>query len=83
MADGVWKRIQPQVIDHFEPLLLNKFFDPSTPSIRKGRYGEKRKEKKEENNGGNSGHYVVASRPPNGDRLQRRRSCQFVSLCLT
>ena len=30
-----------------------------------------------ENNGGNSGHYVVASRPPNGDRLQRRRSCQF------
>ena len=32
--------------------------------------------KKKENNGGNSGHYVVASRPPNGDRLQRRRSCQ-------
>ena len=31
---------------------------------------------KKENNGGNSGHYVVASRPPNGDRLQRRRSCQ-------
>ena len=30
------------------------------------------------NNGGNSGHYVVASRPPNGDRLQRRRSCQFI-----
>ena len=28
-------------------------------------------EKKEENNGGNSGHYVVASRPPDGDRLQR------------
>ena len=31
--------------------------------------GEK---KKKENNGGNSGHYGVASRPPNGDRLQRR-----------
>ena len=29
-----------------------------------------------ENNEENSGHYVVASRPPNGDRLQRRRSCQ-------
>ena len=28
------------------------------------------------NNGENSGHYVVASQPPNGDRLQRRRSCQ-------
>ena len=24
------------------------------------------------NNSGNSGHYVVASRPPNADRLQRR-----------
>ena len=33
--------------------------------------------KKKENNGGNSDHYVVASRPPKGDRLQRRRSCQF------
>ena len=32
--------------------------------------------KKMENNEENSGHYVVASRPPNGDRLQRRRSCQ-------
>ena len=31
---------------------------------------------KVENNDGNSGHYVIASRPPYGDRLQRRRSCQ-------
>ena len=30
-----------------------------------------------ENNSENSGHYVVASRTPIGDRLQRRRSCQF------
>ena len=49
--------------------------------MRKGRDGgekksEKVKKKKKENNGGNSGHYVLASRPPNGDRLQRRRSCQ-------
>ena len=67
---------------HFEPLLLNKFFDPSTPSMRKGRDGgEKKSEKvRKENNGGNSGHYVVASRPPNGDRLQRRRSCQLMGL---
>ena len=50
--------------------------------MRKGRDGENGekvevKKKKKENNGGNSGHYVVASRPPNGDRLQRRRSCQY------
>ena len=42
MADGVWKGVQPQVIGHFEPLSLNKFFDPSTPSMRKGRDGEKK-----------------------------------------
>ena len=47
--------------------------------MRKGRDGENGGEKngEKENNGGNSGHYVVASRPPNGDRLQRRRSCQY------
>ena len=32
MADGVWK-VSKQ-------LSLNKFFDPSTPSMRKGRDGE-------------------------------------------
>ena len=50
--------------------------------MRKGCDGEKvvvvKNEK--ENNGGNSGHYVVASRPPNGDRLQRRRSCQYMHM---
>ena len=46
--------------------------------MRKGRDGEKKKKKRKENNGGNSGHYVVASRPPKGDRLQRRRSCQLM-----
>merc|ERR1712208_63317 len=30
-----------RVIGHFEPLSQNKFFDPSTPSMRKGRDGEK------------------------------------------
>ena len=40
MADEVWKGVQPLVIGHFEPLLLNKFFDPGTPSMRKGRDGE-------------------------------------------
>ena len=45
MADGVWKGVQPEVIGHFKKLLLNKFFDPSTPSMRKGRDGEKKWEK--------------------------------------
>ena len=40
--------------------------------MRKGDNGGEKKEK----NGENSGHYVVASRPPDGDRLQRRRWCQ-------
>ena len=35
------------VIGHFEPLLLNKFFDPSTPSMRKGRDGEMEEKKME------------------------------------
>ena len=55
MADGVWKWVQPYVIGHFEPLLLNKFFDPSTPSMRNIDDGEKKKKKKK-NNCGNSGH---------------------------
>ena len=51
--------------------------------MRKVDDGEKRKKKKKrkkENNDVYSGHYVIASRPPNGDRLQRRRSCQKYSL---
>ena len=52
MADGVWKGVQPRVIGHFEQLLLNKFFDPSTPSMRKGHDGEENGKK---SNGENSG----------------------------
>ena len=40
MADGVWKGVQPRVIGHFEPLSLNKFFDPSTLSMIKGHDGD-------------------------------------------
>ena len=62
------KYCQAQLIGHFEPLLPNKFFDPSTPSMRKGREGEKKMERQitvkiVATN-------VDASRPPNGDRLQ-------------
>ena len=40
MADGVWKGVKPKVIGRSDQLLQNKFFDPSTPSMRKGRDGE-------------------------------------------
>ena len=55
MADGVWKGVQSLVIGCSDQLLPNKFFDPSTPSMRNIDDGEKEKKKKE-NNGGNSGH---------------------------
>ena len=38
---------------------------------------KKRGGKKIENNGGKSNSYDVASRPPNGNRLQRRYLCLF------
>ena len=49
MADGVWKGVESLVIGRSRQLLLNKFFDRSTPSMRKGRdeKKEKRKERKE------------------------------------
>ena len=42
MAEGVWKGVYPQVFGRSKQLSLNKFFDPSTPSMRKGRDGEKK-----------------------------------------
>ena len=69
MADGVWKGVQPKVIGHFEPLSLNKFFDPSTPSMRKIDDGEKKRKKKEKKKITVEivATNVVASRPPSGD----------------
>ena len=43
MAEGVWKGVYPQVFGRSKQLSLNKFFDPSTPSMRKGRNGEEKK----------------------------------------
>ena len=34
MADGAWKYVKPYVIVPSDQLLLNKFFDPSTPFMR-------------------------------------------------
>ena len=57
MADGVWKGVYPQVFRHSKQLLLIKFFDRSTPSMRKGDNGKKTiKKGKKENNDENSGH---------------------------
>ena len=42
MSDGVWKG---KGFGHSKQLLLNKFFDPSTPSMRKGRDRGKKTEK--------------------------------------
>ena len=75
MSDGVWKGVYPLVFGHSKQLSLNKFFDPSTPSMRKGRdRGKKKtgkktkknmKKKRKKNTDENSGHYVIASsRPP-------------------
>ena len=47
MVDGVWKGVQPYVIGHFKQLSINKFFDPSTPYMRKGRDGEENGKKME------------------------------------
>ena len=75
MANGVWKGVYPQVFGHSKQLSLNKFFDPSTPSMRKGRDGEKRERngEKKEKTDNHSGHYVIASsRPPERRPLELR-----------
>ena len=42
MANGVG--VYPKVFEHSKQLSLNKFFDPSTPSMRKGCNGENKNE---------------------------------------
>ena len=44
MADRVWKGVYPQVFGHSKQLSKYKFFDPSTPSMRKGRDGGEKRE---------------------------------------
>ena len=46
MADGVWKVVYPWVFGRSRQLSLNKFFDPSTPSMRKVDNGEKKRKKR-------------------------------------
>ena len=42
MADKVWKGVNPWVFGRSRQLSLNKFYDLSTPSMRKGRDGGKK-----------------------------------------
>ena len=46
----------PRLFGHCKQLLLNKFFDPSTPSMRKGCDGEEKKTRSKEKDDENSGH---------------------------
>ena len=46
MADGVWKGVYPLVFGYSCQLSLNKFFDPSAPSMRKEDDGKKEKKEK-------------------------------------
>ena len=51
MADGVSKGVQYWVIGRCDQLLQNNFFDPSTPSMRKGCDIEKNGNKNEKQAG--------------------------------
>ena len=73
MASGVWKVVYPFVVGRSRHLSLNKFFNLNTPSLRMvitEETGKKTGEKKITLK--IVATSVVASRPPNGDRLQRR-----------
>ena len=48
MADRVWIGVYPQVFGRSKQLSLHKFFDPSTPFMRKGRNGGEKREKREQ-----------------------------------
>ena len=60
MADGVWKGVYPLFLGRSRQLSVNKFFDPSAPSMRK----EKKEKKKEKIMPFLVATNVVASRPP-------------------
>ena len=74
MADGVW--VCPHVFGHSKQLLLNKFFDLSTPSMRKVDDGEKKKKRKIKKRK-KIMMFIVATTSlpvdhPNANRLERR-----------
>ena len=84
MADGVWKCVYLKVFWHSKQLSLNKFFDPSTPSMRKGRDGEKNGGVKKKEMGKKEKRRIkIVATPswpavdrPNADRWNAARSRQ-------
>ena len=71
MADGDWKGVYPYVLGHSRQLSLNKFFDPSAPSMRKVDDGVKKKKIMSFLVATN----VIASRPADWNAT---RSCQYL-----
>ena len=67
MAEGVWKGRSKQ-------LSLNKFFDLSTPSMRKGRDGGGKGRGKEEKTDENSGQQWTAQTPTSGTPHARAKN---------
>ena len=50
MGDGVWKGVNLLTFGRSCQLMLNKFFDPTTPSMRKvDDRGKKKKKRKKKN----------------------------------
>ena len=76
MADGVWKGVFPLVWEHSRQLSLNKFFDRSTPSIRKVDDGKRKKNEKKRLMRIVATTSLPAVDRPNDDRCNVARSCQ-------
>ena len=82
MAVGVWKGVYPQVFGRSKQLSLNKFFDPSTPSMKKGCDGENGKVKQKTGKKEKRLMIILATSSlpavdrPNADRWNAARSCQ-------
>ena len=81
MAEGVWKGVYPLVFGRSKQLSLNKFFDPSTPSMKKGRDGEKKKKREKKKEKRLMIIVATTSLPagdrPNADRWNAARLCQY------
>ena len=77
MADRVWKGAYPYVFGRSKQLTQNKFFDPSTPSMRKGRArGGKKREKRKRTMRIVATTSLPAVDCPNADRWNAARSGQ-------
>ena len=73
MTDGVWKGLYSWLFGRSCQLSLYKFFDPSTPSMRKGCNGDKK---------GGGMMFIVATSVVAGDRsnADRLERCTLVPI---